>query len=89
MKNKIKSFYEFNEAISGTLDISPYGPGFPRPEFPATIGRSSTTVLFSEITQELYTEQDYQSLYQDYLKKGGKPLHGFNKENLDIVLSEL
>lgn len=84
---RIKNFEEFNEAISGTFDIMPYGPGFPRPEFPGTIGKSSTTILFSELTQQFYTDYDYQDLYQDYLKKGGKPLDGFNKQNLDTVLS--
>lgn len=88
--NKIKKFQEFNEAISGTFDIiEPYGPGFPRSEFPATMDKGDTTIIFSDQTQEFYTESDFQYLYQDYLKKGGKPLHGFNRENLDIVLSKL
>ncbi len=86
---KIKNFNEFNEAISGTLDTMPFGPGFPRAEFPATIGRASTTVLFSPTTEEFYTENDYQDLYQDYLKKVGKPLVGFNIQNLETVLSAL
>lgn len=86
---KIKSYQEFNEAISGTMDTMPYGPGFPRPDFPSTIGQEDTNVLFSEITDTFYTEDDYQQIYQDYLKKGGKPLHGFNKENLEFVLSQL
>lgn len=84
---KIKSFQEFNEAISGTMDTMPFGPGFPRQDFPTTIGREDTTLLHSELTDKVYTEDDYQELYQEYLKKGGKPLHGFNKQNLDTVLS--
>ena len=84
---RIKNFKQFNEAISGTFDIMPYGPGSPRAEFPGTIGKASTTVIFSDITSQFYTEYDYQDLYQDYLKKGGKPLNGFTKENLDIVLT--
>ena len=87
--NKIKKFQEFNEAISGTFDVMPYGPGFPRPDFPTTLAQSNTTVLFSNITQEFYTENDYQELYQDYLKKGGKPLQGFNLQNLELILSKL
>lgn len=87
--NKIKRFQEFNEAISGTFDLMPYGPGFPRPDFPTTLGQSNTTVLFSNLTQEFYTESDYQELYQDYLKKGGKPLQGFNLQNLELILSQL
>lgn len=87
--NKIKKFQEFNESISGTFDVMPYGPGFPRPDFPTTLGQSNTTVLFSNLTQEFYTENDYQELYQDYLKKGGKPLQGFNLQNLELILSKL
>jgi hypothetical protein len=87
--NKIKKFKDFNEAISGTFDVMPYGPGFPRADFPTTLGQSNTTILFSNITQEFYTENDYQELYQDYLKKGGKPLQGFNLQNLDLILSQL
>jgi len=87
---KIKKWSEFNEAISGTMDISPYGPGSPRAEFPSTLGQKDTNVLFSNITQEFYTEDDYQGLYQDYLKTGAAPLQGgFNLENLEIVLQSI
>jgi hypothetical protein len=87
--DKIKKFKEFNEAISGTFDLMPYGPGFPRPDFPTTLGQSDTRVIFSNLTQKFYTENDYQELYQDYLKKGGKPLKGFNLKNLELILSQL
>lgn len=86
----IKSWKEFNEAISGTMDLAPYGPGFPRSEFPPTIGQKETSVLFSNITQEFYTEDDYQNLYQEYLKTGAEPLQGgFNLDNLEIVIDQL
>ena len=37
----------------------------------------------------MVTYDEYQSLHNDYLKKGGSPLQGFNLENLDKVLSVL
>lgn len=86
----IKKYKEFCESISGTMDLAPFGPGSPRAEFPPTMGQKDTTVLFSNLNQEFYTEDDYLSLYQDYLKKGFEPLQGgFNLENLEIVLQSL
>jgi hypothetical protein len=29
---------------------------------------------------------EYNQLYQDYLKSGGGPLNGFNKENLEEMI---
>ncbi len=86
MKN-ILSYKKFTEAISGTFDVMPFGPGFPRPESPNTISANDTSVIFSDITNTLYTYDDYNNLYEEYLKKQGKPLEGFNKENLETILT--
>lgn len=86
---RIKRFKEFNEAISGTELFGPLGPGFHRPELSNKISSSGSNVILSGIDDEMYTEDDYKSLYQDYLKKGGSPLFGFNKENLEKVLVKL
>ena len=83
---KVLKFQKFLEAISGTTDMSPLGPGFPRPSIPNTISKSDTNVIYDDISGEIYTEDQYDDLYIDYLKKGGKPLFGFDKNNLQLVL---
>jgi hypothetical protein len=84
----IKKFKEFNESISGTELIGQVGPNYGDTRLQnKTLNQNDTGVLFSEITGEFYTWDDYNQLYQNYLKSGGKPLHGFNRENLDMILS--
>lgn len=81
----IKKFKKFiKEAISGTYDISPLGPGFPRQEL--KVGDYQNTVIWIEELGEFFTEDKYDYLYNEYIKKGGKPLFGFNKENLEKVI---
>lgn len=83
----IKKFKQFLEAISGTIDTMPFGPGFPRQQLGNTITSQDTQVIASDITGELYTYDDFNQLYNDYLKKEGKPLEGgFTKQNLEIIL---
>jgi len=100
---KIKTFSEFNEAnipvgfqntggASGgtTAPVGPMGPNYGSTKLRNnTISQDDTDVIYSEITSNIYTYNDYQQLYQDYLKSGGKPLFGFNQENLDKVLIKL
>lgn len=98
---RIKSWEKFNErnipigtqtvgGASGgtTAPVGPMGPNYGSVKLRNnTIDSRSTEVLYSEITSKIYTYDDYQQLYQDYLKKGGKPLQGFTLENLEIVLT--
>lgn len=84
----IKKFSEFNESISGTELVGPIGPNYGDTKLKnKTINTGDTGLIFSEITDEIYTQDDYQVIYNEYLKKGGKPLMGFTKENLELVLS--
>ena len=84
----IKKFKQFLEAISGTIDTMPFGPGFPRQQLGNTITQKDTEVIASDITGELYTYDDFNQLYDEYLKKGEKPLEGgFTKQNLEIILT--
>ena len=46
-------------------------------------------VIYCPIDSKIYTYDDYQSVYQDYLKSNGTPLFGFNEENLIKVISHL
>lgn len=87
----IKKFHQFiKEEISGTELVGPVGPAYGETRLQnKTIDGSDTGVLHSEIDDKFYTEDEYNDLYNDYLKMGGKPLHGFNKENIDIILQFL
>lgn len=86
---KIKRFTEFiNEEISGTELVGPVGPAYGETRLQnKTVNFHDTNVILSEIDNRLYTIDEYNNIYQDYLKSGGKPLSdGFNKENLDLVV---
>ena len=86
----IKKFKQFLEAISGTIDTMPFGPGFSRQQLVNTITQKDTEVIASDITGVLYTYDDFNQLYEEYLKKGEKPLEGgFSKQNLEIILTKL
>jgi hypothetical protein len=86
---KIKSFYQFiSEEISGTELVGPVGPAFGETRLQnKTINSHNTNVIHSEIDGKIYTIDEWNDVYQQYLAKGGKPLpSGFNSENLSIVL---
>jgi hypothetical protein len=87
MKN-IKTYKQYKESVSGTMDTMPYGPGMPRQELKNTLDNSDTELIYSKITDKIYTKDEYDEMYNDYLKKGGKPLIGFNKENLESILQK-
>ncbi|NBP56872.1 hypothetical protein EBU71_10160 [bacterium] len=85
--NKIKSYKNFiREAISGTYDISPLGPGMPRQELKLPNGTLRDRVIWIERLDKFFTHDDWDEIYNNYLKMGGKPLFGFNRENLEKVL---
>jgi hypothetical protein len=82
---KIKRFKKFNEELSGTELVGPIGPGYGETRTQnKTISPHHTTVF--EFDGRFYTEDEYNELYNEYLKRGGKPLFGFNKENIEEIL---
>ncbi len=85
----IKRFHQFlNEEISGTELVGPVGPGYGETRIQnKTIDSHDTNVIYSDIDCNFYTIDEYNELYNNYLKSGGKPLYGFSKENIDIILS--
>lgn len=85
----IKSFKQFNESISGTELIGPIGPNYGDTTLPHKPNSKHTNVIYSEIFGRIVTQDEYQGFYQEYLKRGGKPLHDFNSENLELVLSKI
>jgi hypothetical protein len=83
----IKKWIDFiSEEVSGTELVGPIGPAYGETNIRnKTISTSHTTVI-EGMDGKLYTEDMWNSLYNDYLKIGGSPLNGFNKENIDLVL---
>jgi hypothetical protein len=86
---KIKNYKSFLEAISGWELIGHMGPNYGEQENSPMKKAGMTDVLYSDAFDRMVTYDDYQNLYNDYLKKGGSPLQGFNLENLDKVLGVL
>lgn len=88
---KIKKFKMFNEENSGTELIGPVGPAYGETRLQnKTINFHDTNVIYSNLDDGLYTIDEYNNMYNDYLKSGGKPLSdGFNQENLNIIINYL
>ena len=86
---KIKKFKEF-ESISGWELVGQHvmGPNYGEQKLAVTLSSSDTETLMG-IDGNFYTYDDYQELYQNYLKSGGKPLHGFNRDNLNLIISSI
>ena len=87
----IKNFKIFCESISGTELIGHMGPNYGDQILPNTITKSDTSVIFSDIDANFYSSDQYDDLYNEYLKSGGNPINDpvFNKENLEEVLAFL
>ena len=79
----------------GVPEIS-FGPAYGRSRYPFAGSKQDTKLSHNRkrnknsnnpLTDDIYTADDYNQLYQDYLKRGGKPLPGgYSQENLDKVL---
>jgi hypothetical protein len=88
MKHITKFDKFISEEISGTELVGPMGPGYGETRLQnKTINNSDTNLIYSELDNRIYTEDEYIQLYGEYLKLGGGPLpEGFNKENIEEVL---
>ena len=86
----IKSFELFNESISGTELVGKHmGPNYPEQDNSPMKKVGLVDIVYSNIYDKAVTQSEYQELYFDYLKKGGSPLQGFSRENLELVLQLL
>ena len=84
----IKKFKDFilNE-VSGTELVGPVGPAYGQTSIQnKTLTKNNTKVIYSDIDNNFYTLDDYNNIYNDYLKNNGSPLNGFTKDNLDKIL---
>lgn len=87
---KIKSFSQFCEAVSGTELVGPVGPAYGETRLQnKNIFSHHTNVIYSDLDDKFYTIDEYNDIYFEYLKKGGRPLNGFSKENIDKILTHL
>ena len=86
----IKRFNDFiKEEVSGTELVGPMGPGYGETGLQnKTITSHDTNVIFCDLDSKFYTIDDYNNIYQEYLKKGGKPLDGFSLENIIEILEQ-
>ena len=90
--NFLKSFNSFNEAISGTELVGPVGPAYGYTGIRnKTISRNDASVLFSDVDNKFYTQDEFYEKYNEYLKLGGQPIEGesyprFNLINLNKLL---
>ncbi len=84
----IKKYLKSFESISGwELVGKDMGPNYPQQKLPNSIDKSDTTVIEGS-DGNLYTLDQFQDIYNLYLKMGGKEnFSDFNKENLDIIIS--
>lgn len=86
----IKRFNDFILEVSGTELVGPIGPAYGETKLAnKTISSFDTDVIYSELGGRIYTIDEYNQMYQDYLKKGGSPLDGFNKQNLEKIIVSL
>jgi hypothetical protein len=87
----IKKFNQFiKEEVSGTELVGPVGPAYGETRLQnKTINQHDTSVVYSDLDGNFYTIDEYNELYNEYLKMGGQPLDGFSKENIDTILSSM
>jgi hypothetical protein len=85
----IKRFNDFiKEEVSGTELVGPMGPGYGETGLQnKTVTSHDTNVIFCDLDSKFYTIDDYNNIYQEYLKKGGNPLDGFSLENIIKIIS--
>ena len=89
---KIKKFNKFiTEEISGTELVGPIGPAYGETRLQnKTVDASDTTVVFSDLDNKFYSEDEFNDIYNNYLKSGGIPFQGgYCKENIDKILDFL
>lgn len=86
----IKKFLDYIKEVSGTEMVGRVGPAYgdvsPKNN---TINKHDTNIIFCEQDGRFWTLDIYNDMYNDYLKVGGKPLHGFNIKNIQNILSFL
>lgn len=86
---KIKKFGAFSESISGTEMIGSMGPNYGTPVLRPQLDNGDVSLMQCAVDGKMYTREEYDEAYTKYLAKGGRPLQGVSKANLDIIVGEL
>lgn len=83
----IKNFTKYLESISGTTDFSSY-PNYGTQKLPNTLDTEDTE-LISAFNGKIYNQNEFQDLYNLYLKMDISPkedLSEFNEYNLNKLI---
>lgn len=84
----IKKYIQYIKEFSGTELIGNIGPGYGETKLKnKTVNKSHTNVIYCELDNKFYTEDEWNELHNNYLKSGGKPLNGFSLENIEKIIS--
>jgi hypothetical protein len=99
---KIKKFINFiSEEISGTELVGPVGPAYGETRLQnKTVNKSHTSVIKSDVsnpdsknslTDDLFFEDDYNTIFNEYLKSGGSQteLTGNKEEDISTMINFL
>jgi hypothetical protein len=85
---RIRKFWDYIREVSGTELVGRIGPAYgdvdPKNN---TINSHDTHIIYCELDGNFWTMDMYNDAYHNYLKSGGKPLGGFNINNILSILS--
>ena len=87
----IKKWKEFKESISGTMDLEFREPNYGSTNIPNTLMNQNLEIITSDISGKSYTLDDFNELYNNYLKNGGSIIKNisFNKRDIHILEKEI
>lgn len=84
---KIKRYNKFVDENVGYGIVGQVGVGYGETGLQnKTINSHDTNEIFCEFDSKFYNIDDYNNIYQEYLKKGEKPLDGFSLDNIITIL---
>ena len=84
---KIKKYNKFIEENVGYGIVGQVGVGYGETGLQnKTVNSHDTNEIFCEFDNKFYNIDDYNNIYQEYLKKGEKPLDGFSLDNIITIL---
>lgn len=87
---KIKKYNQFIEENVGYGIVGSVGPGYGETGLQnKTVNSHDTNEIFCDVDNKFYNIDDYNNIYQEYLKtpEGSKnPLEGFSQDNIVTIL---
>lgn len=86
----ILKYLEYISEVSGTELVGAIGPAYGETRIQnKTINKDHTTMTMSKLNNRIYTLDDYNELYNEYIKRIGYIKREFSSENIDFMLSNL